>query len=182
MHPDLSIMQEIANIGAGHAATALSLMFSARVDMDPPEVVSVSLNEAVAFLNANDDTVSAALLALEGELSGLVVFVTSDHEAILADLGVEDMPAVDVLAETGNIVAARLADAIGSMTSLTGHPLPPAAGLAARTSVVEAILSMTAVVEPLVVARTRMEVGDDVKAELFFFPDPDTVGAIGSLA
>ena len=40
----LSAIQEIANIGTGNAATALSQMIGASVDIDPPEAEFVDLS------------------------------------------------------------------------------------------------------------------------------------------
>ncbi|MGF1667142.1 MAG: hypothetical protein ACFCVC_12830 [Acidimicrobiia bacterium] len=96
----------------------------------------MTLSEAVEFLKPNDDEVSAALLHLEGDLAGLVVLLTPNSREMLEALGMEPGIEVDVIAECGNIVAAKLADAIGSMTSIYGQPSTPAAGLTAHAGVV----------------------------------------------
>lgn len=182
MSLDLSILSEIANIGAGHAATALSQLFHGRVDMDPPEVFEVDLEGAVEALGDDSDDVTAALLRVEGALSGLVVVITTDHAQMLTALGVPEMPATDVMAEAGNIVTAKLAEAIGMMTGLDGHPLPPAAGQAGRSTLVASILSMTADTEPITFARSHLSLGTEVMVDLLFFPDASTVSAFEAMA
>lgn len=182
MSLDLSILSEIANIGAGHAATALSQLFNGRVDMTPPEVFSVDLGGAVDALGDETDDVTAALLRVEGALSGLVVVITTDHLQMLTALGVPEMPATDVMAEAGNIVTAKLSEAIGMMTGLQGQPLPPAAGQAGRSTLVGSILSMTAEVEPITFARSKLVISDTVAVDLLFFPDASTVSAFEAMA
>ena len=182
MSLEMSVLSEIANIGAGHAATALSRLFHGRVHMDPPEVFAVDLDGAVAALGDDADDVTAALLRVEGGLAGLVVVITTDHAEMLEALGVPEMPAPDVMAEAGNIVTAKLAEAIGMMTGLDGQPLPPAAGQAGRSTLVASILSMTADVEPITFARSHLSLGTRVSVDLLFVPDATTVSAFETMA
>lgn len=182
MSRDLVVLHELANIGAGHAATALSRLFSRRVDMTPPQVKELTLSDAVEFLRPDDEEVSAALLKLEGDLSGLVVLLTRDSGEMLAALGVEPGIEADVIAECGNIVAAKLADVIGSMTSLTGQVGTPAAGLTAYAGVVEMVLAITAQKEPFVIAMSELSLGDTMLASLMFFPQDSAMARFEALA
>jgi chemotaxis protein CheC len=182
MPRDLVVLHELANIGAGHAATALSQLFSQRVDMTPPQVRELTLSEAVEFLQPNEEEVSAALLQLEGDLAGLVVLLTPNSREMLEALGMEPGIEVDVIAECGNIVAAKLADAIGSMTSIYGQPSTPAAGLTAYAGVVEMVLSITAQDEPFVIAFSELSLGGTMLANLMFFPEASSVEQIEALA
>jgi chemotaxis protein CheC len=182
MPRELVVLHELANIGAGHAATALSQLFSSRVDMTPPVVKELTLPEAVEFLHPSEEEVSAALLHLEGDLAGLVVLLTRDTRAMLDALGMEPGIEVDVISECGNIVASKLACAIGSMTSIQGQPTPPAAGVTTHQGVVEIILALTAQAEPFVVAFSELSVGGAVLADLMFFPASESLDRIEALA
>lgn len=182
MPRDLVVLHELANIGAGHAATALSQLFSRPVGMTPPVVKELSLAGAIEYLQPDESEVSAALLRLEGALAGVVALVTRDSEDMLLALGMEPGIEADVIAECGNIVAAKLANAIGSMTAMDSKPTTPAAGMAPYAGIIELILSMTAQSEPFVVAFSELSVGDTLLAHLMFFPEASSVEQIEALA
>lgn len=182
MPRDLVVLHELANIGAGHAATALSQLFSRPVWMSPPEVHELTLEKAVDFFQPDDREVSAALLQLEGDLAGVVALITHDTQEMLTALGMEPGIEADVIAECGNIVAAKIADTIGSMTSIHGKPSTPAAGVAPYTGIIEMILAMTAQAEPFVVASSKLTVGDSLLADLLFFPEAASVEQMEALA
>lgn len=182
MPHELVVFQELANVGSAHAATALSQVFGTRVDMTPPLVRQLDTRSAIEFLEPTGDEVSAAILHLQGELSGLVVLLTRDIPGMLALTGMEPGIETDVISELGNIAAAKLAEAIGTMASIDGHPTPPAAGTTLHTSVVEMILALTAQTEPFVVALSELSVAGTVLATLMFYPDAAALERIQALA
>lgn len=182
MPRELVVLHELANIGAGHAATALSQLFSRPVGMTPPDVRELTIAGAIDYLQPDEEEVSAALLRLEGSLAGVVALVTRDSEEMLAALGMEPGIEADVIAECGNIVAAKMANAIGSMTMMDSKPSTPAAGVAPYTGIIELILQMTAQSEPFVVAFSELTVGDTLLAHLMFFPEATSVDRIEALA
>lgn len=63
-------LREVANIGAGHAATALSQLTNRRVTIEVPEVSIVALEDVVNVLGAPDDIVSAVLMKILGDVTG----------------------------------------------------------------------------------------------------------------
>jgi len=182
MPRDLVVLHELANIGAGHAATALSQLFSRPVGMTPPKVFELTLAEAIEYFQPDEHEVSAALLRLEGALAGVIALLTSDSEEMLKALGMEPGIEADVIAECGNIVAAKVADAIGSMTMMDSRPSTPAAGVAPYAGVIELVLQMTAQSEPFVVAFSELTIGDALLAHLMFFPEASSVEQIEALA
>ena len=182
MLPEHSALQELANVGAGHAATALSQMFSSRVDLTPPTVRVLDTASAVEFLGPTSEEVSVAMLRADGDLSGLVVFLTHDTAGMVAGLDVDTGIAADVISELGNIVAAKLFDAIATMTNMVSRATPPLAGVASRSSVVEMILALTAQSEPFVIVGSDLAVGDAIVASLIFCPDHASLSKIEALA
>jgi chemotaxis protein CheC len=69
-------LREVANIGAGHAATALSQLTNRRIMISVPEVNIVRLEEVPDILGKPDDVVAAVLMHMMGDLTGrtLVLF------------------------------------------------------------------------------------------------------------
>lgn len=71
----LDAMREIANIGAGHAATALSQMTNHVIMIEVPEVNIVPLEDVDRVLGQPDDVVAAVMLKVLGDITGRVVQV-----------------------------------------------------------------------------------------------------------
>lgn len=72
----LDAIREVANIGAGHAATALSGMTNRTIMITVPRVFVRPLEEACDLVGAPDAVVAAVLMHMMGDLTGraLVLF------------------------------------------------------------------------------------------------------------
>jgi chemotaxis protein CheC len=66
-------LREIANIGAGHAATALSQMVNERVMVSVPEIQVVRLEDVAELLGDPNEVVSAVMMKLLGDVTGRTV-------------------------------------------------------------------------------------------------------------
>ena len=69
----LDALREVANIGAGHAATALSQMVNTRIMVDIPEIKIVKLEDVGELLGPPDEIVSACMMQLLGDVTGRTV-------------------------------------------------------------------------------------------------------------
>lgn len=66
----LDALREMANIGAGHAATALSRMTGRRISVDVPDAHILKLEEVGALLGQPEEVVTAVTITLDGDLTG----------------------------------------------------------------------------------------------------------------
>jgi chemotaxis protein CheC len=66
----LDAFKEIGNIGAGHAATALSQMIQLTVDLSIPKLIIFPLNSSSEFPMVNSQTVASLFFSMSGELNG----------------------------------------------------------------------------------------------------------------
>lgn len=124
---ELDILKEIGSIGGGNAATALSSMLNAKVNMSLPEVKILGFNEAQALLGDPEELVAAIFVEMSGELGGIMLFILTKEfsdEVLLKMLGKTSsdflaMEEIDssVLVEIGNIV---ISSYITAMSSLVG--------------------------------------------------------------
>jgi chemotaxis protein CheC len=75
----LDALREVANIGAGHAATALSQMTNRTIMINVPEVNVLALEDVSELLGRADEVVAAVLMHMMGDLTGrtLVLFPES---------------------------------------------------------------------------------------------------------
>ncbi|MGN1400535.1 MAG: chemotaxis protein CheC [Bacillus sp. (in: firmicutes)] len=65
----LDTLGEIGNIGAGHAATALSALLGSKVDMEVPNVRVVSFDEIIEVAGGADRVMTCVFLRIQGDLS-----------------------------------------------------------------------------------------------------------------
>ncbi|MCP3139544.1 chemotaxis protein CheC [Pyxidicoccus xibeiensis] len=133
----LDALREVANIGCGHAANALSrLMGGRKVDLSVPRVLLTAQADAAALLGG-DAPVVAAWLGIRGELKGVMLTVLPHADSLALEallLGSPSAPLEErdsVVAEVANIVASACLSALGR---LTGWKLMPTVPTLRRTS------------------------------------------------
>ncbi len=73
-------LTELGNIGAGNAATAMSVMLESKLTISTPQVELYEFNELEEILGFAEDTVVGVLSLIEGDMQSMLLFV----------LGVED--------------------------------------------------------------------------------------------
>ena len=125
----LDALKEVANIGAGHAATALSQMTNCRVMISVPRITVVTLVNLPNLHGDADDDVAAVLMRMLGDLTGRTLLILSkDNAQLLCDLLLRQEPGTtrsfdelqkSALKEAGNILAGAhmgaLSDFMGMM-------------------------------------------------------------------
>lgn len=125
----LDALRELANIGSGTAATALSQMLGRTIDVSVPKALALPVADAVDAIGAADTPVTAVLIPVSGDLQAVVLLLFQPHAAatLCAMLGVEPETemGVSALGEIGNVLGASYIGALGSMTDLTIEPHPP---------------------------------------------------------
>jgi chemotaxis protein CheC len=131
----MDALKEVANIGAGHAATALSLMTGARIMIDVPTVNVAPLDELIPGIADSDSQIVSVVMDMHGSLKGHTLLalplVTGRR---LADLmlrrerrpgGSLDMLEESALKEAGNILGGAYMTALSEFLSMTLLPSPP---------------------------------------------------------
>jgi chemotaxis protein CheC len=126
----LDALRELANIGSGTAATALSTLLGRPIDVSVPSAVALPLADAVDAAGPAEAVVTGVVLPVVGELEAMVLllFMPNDADELCSLLGVE--PGTDVglsaLAEIGNILGSSYVGALATMVGFTLEPRPPA--------------------------------------------------------
>ena len=80
---ELDALKEVANIGAGHAATALSQLTGRRIMIDVPSVEVCQIEDAHAAISESDDVVAAILMHVLGDLTGRSLLLFPREGALL---------------------------------------------------------------------------------------------------
>lgn len=178
----LSALGELANIGSGTAATALSSMVGLPVDVSVPNARALPLADAVDAAGPAETPVTAVALPVLGDLEGIVlmIFAADDAVRLCSVLGVEadTEMGLSALNEIGNIVGASYLGALGLTTGTQIEPGPPQAAtdmLGALVSSILAASAETADVALLLDSALRVEGGNDASISFILVPSTDSV-------
>jgi chemotaxis protein CheC len=79
----LDAMREVANIGAGHAATALSQMTNRTIMINVPRVKIKPLEDASDMLGPPDQVVASVLMHMMGDLTGRAMLLFPEPAALI---------------------------------------------------------------------------------------------------
>jgi chemotaxis protein CheC len=131
----LDAMREVANIGAGHAATALSGMTNRTIMITVPRVYVRPLEEACNLLGDADSVIAAVLMHMMGDLTGraLVLFPERAAKTLCDFLFRREAGSTQVfgemeqssLKEAGNILASAYMNALSDFMGLMLVPSVP---------------------------------------------------------
>lgn len=128
---ELDALREVSNIGAGNAATALSMLLGKKIDMTVPAVNIVKLEDVVEI--NGEDEVAGTVVRVLGDIAGniLLVFDSDTAMNIIGKLlGVKETPDSEmgksVLCEIANIISASYMNSIAQLTNLVIAPSVPA--------------------------------------------------------
>src|SRR5476649_1252091 len=78
----LDALREVANIGAGHAATALSQMIGETIMISVPRINVTKLEEVPPQVAEPDEPVAAVLMHMMGDLTGRTLLVFPRRTAL----------------------------------------------------------------------------------------------------
>jgi chemotaxis protein CheC len=131
----LDALREVANIGAGHAATALSQLTNRTIMIDVPEVNVRPLEEVTDLVGADDEIVAAVLMHMMGDLTGRTLVLFPQNSArTLCDIlfrrergATREFGAMEQsgLKEAGNILASAYMNALSDFMGMMLVPSVP---------------------------------------------------------
>lgn len=128
-------LREVANIGAGHAATALSQMTGRTIMIDVPEVEIRRLEEVAEMIGSPDTVIAAILMHMMGDLTGRTLVVLPAPSAqVLCDILLRrpvgttttfEAMEHSTLKETGNILSSAYLNALSDFMGMMLLPSVP---------------------------------------------------------
>jgi chemotaxis protein CheC len=131
----LDAMREVANIGAGHAATALSQMTNRKIMITVPRVNVRPLEEACDIVGTPGEVIAAILMHMMGDLTGraLLMFPQPAARTICDFLLRREMGTTQnfgemeksALKEAGNILASAYLNALSEFMGMMLVPSVP---------------------------------------------------------
>jgi len=186
----MDVLKEVGNIGAGHAATALSTLLDKPVDMLVPKVRIVEFEEIAESVGGAEQVVIAIFLRVEGETPGNLFFILSLDSAkkLLRNLvGIEVLDDEDytemelsALCEIGNILAGSYLSSLADFTQLSMSPTVPALAIDMAGAVLSYGLFQFGQMgdSALLIDTKFLDGNDEVEGYFFLIPDPESFNKI----
>lgn len=124
----IDTLKEVGNIGAGNAATALSLILNKPVNMAVAQVNVKEIDELVQVLGDEENYIAAMLIEVYGDIQGMLI-LAFEVECAITLVGtilnkepeaLTSLEEIDhsVLCETGNILAGHYLNALSQLTGM----------------------------------------------------------------
>ncbi|HSP73584.1 MAG TPA: chemotaxis protein CheC, partial [Gaiellaceae bacterium] len=178
-----SALAEIANIGSGHAATALSELLGRPVEIGYTETLLATLAEAADRMGAATEQSAVVDTPVAGEGGRVLLLFPEPAAAELCRLlgtSLEDEIGLSALAEVGNILASSYLNAIVEMTGLPLEPTPPEVEVDLLGRVVERRLTAESdAADPAILMRSCLTVeASDASFAFLFVPRLAGVGQL----
>jgi chemotaxis protein CheC len=141
----LDALREVANIGAGHAATALSQMTGSTIMISVPTINIASLEDVPTQISEPEEPIAAVLMHMLGDLTGRTLLVFPRPTAIrLSELMLrrpagttQDIGPLEqsALKEAGNILSGAYLNALSDFMGLMMLPSPPSLAVDMSTAI-----------------------------------------------
>ena len=187
----MDALREVANIGAGHAATALSQMVGRTIMISVPTINVSRLEDIPPQVAERDEPVAAVLMHMLGDLTGRTLLVFPRTTAVrLAGLLLRRQPVGDeftemeqsAIKEAGNILSSAYMNALSDFMGMMLLPSPPSLAVDMSTAVLTtAYLQFGSDKDYVFCVESEFLMGDlDERMRGFFLllPDPASLQAI----
>jgi chemotaxis protein CheC len=189
----LDALREVANIGAGHAATALSQMVNTRIMVDIPEIKIVKLEDVGELIGPPDEIVSAVMMQLLGDVTGRTVQIFPWRTAVqltsvlLEHPGAEKRPEdfgeaeQSALREISNVLVGAYINALSEFMGLMLIMSPPSIAIdTAQAVLTTSYLNFGDHHDYVFAVNTRlgMDTNTDLGAHFLLLPDDASLKVI----
>ena len=128
-------LKEVGNIGAGHAATALSQLLNTTVKLSEPTIDVLKFRDLSSKIGYADRSIAALHMYVRGEAPGQIVVLFDREQAmefvnifikrVIGDVQIFDSIVDSTLKELGNIIAGSYLTALISLTGINLLPSVP---------------------------------------------------------
>lgn len=187
----LDALREVANIGAGHAATALSQLTKSRIMINVPKLQVTRLEEAPEVISGSEEVVAAVLMHMLGDLTGRTLLVFPRKSAMRLSEILLRRPVghshvfgeleQSAIKEAGNILSAAYMNALADFMGMMLLPSVPSLVIDLLTAVLTTTCTNFGHDRDYVFAiQTEFQMADNdaVSGHFFLLPDVESLEII----
>lgn len=186
-HSQLDVLKEIGNIGAGHAATALSQLLRERVQMTVPAVSILPLTKACNILGGVEKPVVGIYMRVFGDAPGKIVCLFSQSEALRlienisgakhSTLDTFGEYEISAMKEIGNIMTGAYLYALANLTGLDYFSSVPAFASDMAGAILNTVLlDLGLLGDYSLLIETQFSLTyREINGHFFLIPDPESL-------
>lgn len=182
---EADVLKEVGNIGAGHAATALSTLLHDPVQLSVTSARACRFGDIPEIVGGAEEIVAGVFLRVSGEINGTIMFLLPLPSArrlicrLLPEgyqIGEFGELEVSALSEVGNILGGSYLNAISMLSSLQIQQSVPAVAIDMAGAILDIGMIMVGETsDEAIVIDTNISHGDDdIEGHVFLLPDPDS--------
>jgi chemotaxis protein CheC len=188
----IEAMKEVGNIGAGHAATALSDMLGQPVQIGTPKVEILPFSGLAHHISSTERAVSTVHFTVGGEAPCQIVVLFDEQQALSFVSIFTGMTAEDggdmfasvvesTIKEVGNIIGGAYLTALTSLTGISLIPSVPSVSTGTIESTFLALLNVPPDQEVFYVQTGFEKDQPIIKGEFVLIPEPESIGPLLSV-
>ncbi len=186
----LDVLKEVSTIGAGRAATAMSDLIGAKVEISVPEVKLVPIEQMPTILDNVEQEFFVLEMGMERDVNGRIFLLLTPKDAkiisstllhkAVAEVDFESEIFISALKESGNILSGAFVSALADMTHLNILNTVPSLAIDMVGAILDFIFIQVAQdSEEALYIKTDLSVSD-LKLDCFFlfFPNSESLETI----
>ncbi|GAC1404443.1 MAG: chemotaxis protein CheC [Candidatus Velthaea sp.] len=174
-------LKELGNIGAGHAATALSQLLNTTVKLSEPSIDVIKFRDLSTRVGYENRIVAALHMYVRGEAPGQMVvlfdrenaleFVNVFIKRIIGDIQIFDSIVDSTLKELGNIIAGSYLTALISLTGINLLPSVPTLSYGTIQAAFRTLMSILPDQDVFLIESSFLDKGQVVSGQFILIPE-----------
>ncbi len=178
-------LKEVGNIGAGHAATALSQLLNTKISLVQPRIDVVKFRDLASRVGHLNRSVAALHMYVRGEAPGQIVVLFDREQAvdfvnrfirrIIGDIKIFDSISETTLKELGNIVAGSYLSAIVHLTNARLEPSVPTLSFGTIQATFHSLMSILPDQDVFLVESVFLDKDAAIGGEFILIPDAGSI-------
>ncbi|MHB8140837.1 MAG: chemotaxis protein CheC [Vulcanimicrobiaceae bacterium] len=184
-------LKEVGNIGAGHAATALSQLLNAKVNLRDPRIDVIKFRDLASRVGHESRTVAALHMYIRGEAPGQMVvlfdreqaldFVSQFLHRVIGDIQIFDSIADSTLKELGNIIAGAYLTAIIQLTGINLLPSVPTLSYGTIQAAFRTLMSILPEQDVFLIESTFLDKDKAIAGQFILIPETGSIAPLLSV-
>ncbi len=184
-------LKEVGNIGAGHAATALSQLLNTTIKLSEPSIEVVKFRDLSTRVGYENRIVAALHMYVRGEAPGQMVvlfdrenaldFVNVFIKRIIGDIQIFDSIVDSTLKELGNIIAGSYLTALISLTGINLLPSVPTLSYGTIQAAFRTLMSILPDQDVFLIESSFLDKGATVSGQFILIPETGSLGPLLSV-
>ncbi|HEY8320260.1 MAG TPA: chemotaxis protein CheC [Candidatus Baltobacteraceae bacterium] len=184
-------LKEVGNIGAGHAATALSQLLNTKINLSEPRIEVIKFRDLASRIGNESRTVAALHMYVRGEAPGQMIvifdreqaldFVSAFLKRVIGDIQIFDSIADSTLKELGNIIAGSYLTAIIQLTNINLLPSVPTLSYGTIQAAFRTLMSILPDQDVFLIESAFLDKEKVVAGQFILIPETGSLGPLLSV-